>query len=175
MQVLADVRRQLHCADEDEEYAEEHRERLEHYRAHLGQPAEFADSRAKTPPIDRRRKRTRRGWPRLSAALALVVERRRIGGARARALRAHARASSVASRWRQARVSRRPRRRRRRRRPWRGSSRRPLKRGRAHGRPSLLSSHPPASPEVTSTAHARVRRRRRAGYFLIDNGFAAAA
>lgn len=35
MQVLADVRRQLHGADEDKEYAEEHREGLEHYRAHF--------------------------------------------------------------------------------------------------------------------------------------------
>lgn len=35
MQVLADVRRELHRTDEDEEYAEQHRERLEHYRTHL--------------------------------------------------------------------------------------------------------------------------------------------
>lgn len=69
------MRRQLHGADEDKEYAEEHRERLEHYRAHLDDPrGRSRGLRAeKTPPIDYRRKRTRRGRPRLSADLALVV------------------------------------------------------------------------------------------------------
>lgn len=59
VQVLADVRRQLHRADEDEEYAEEHRERLEHYRAHLVAGWTMSrtsreEYRGNAPPIDRR-------------------------------------------------------------------------------------------------------------------------
>lgn len=49
MQVLADVRRELHGADEDEEYPEEHRERLEHYRAHLDGPGVYASAADRLP------------------------------------------------------------------------------------------------------------------------------
>lgn len=35
VQILADARRELHGADENKEYSEEHRKWLKHYRAHF--------------------------------------------------------------------------------------------------------------------------------------------